>query len=154
MTKIVPVENAAQVAQVRELFEEYWQSFGFSPCFQGFAGELAGLPGNYAPPEGRLAIAVVEGGAAGCVALRRLDDGSCEAKRLFVRPHFRGHGVARQLMEWVIAEARAAGYREVVGHTLAIMTTAVALYDRMGFERSLPNAGQNAEGAIYIRLPL
>src|SRR5271167_4376879 len=78
-----------QIAQARELFLEYAQSLGFSLCFQNFDKELAGLPGDYAPPEGRLLLAEYEGQLAGCVALHKLDDSICEMKRLYLRPQFR-----------------------------------------------------------------
>src|SRR5689334_859019 len=105
---IVPVTTAAQLDEVRRLFQEYWDSFEFTPCFQGFSTELAALPGAYAPPAGRLALAAVEGSSAGCIALRPFDAGRCEAKRLYVRPPYRARGIGRALMEWAIAEARAA----------------------------------------------
>jgi GNAT superfamily N-acetyltransferase len=146
---IQPVETAAQVDEVRQLFEEYWAAFGFTPCFQNFDVELAALPGKYAPPDGRLALAMVEGSAAGCVALRRFDAQRAEAKRLYVRPLFRGRGIGRALMDWIVAEARAAGYREIVGDSLPVMQTALDMYSRMGFERS-----QGGSETIYLRLPL
>ena len=93
--RVLPAKSSADIEQVRRLFEEYWAAFGFTPCFQNFAQELAGLPGSYSPPDGRLALAWISGRAAGCVALRRLDATRCEAKRLFVRPAFRGRGVGR-----------------------------------------------------------
>ncbi len=136
------------------LFQEYWDSFGFTPCFQNFGEELAGLPGSYAPPDGRLALARAQGETAGCIALRRIDGRRAEAKRLYVRPAFRGCGVGRALMEWVIREARAAGYEELVGDTMPVMGEALALYERMGFERIAPYAGQEASGAIPIRMKL
>src|SRR6202044_3826440 len=85
-------ESPAQIAQARELFREYAQSLGFSLCFQNFDQELAALPGDYAPPEGRLLLATFEGQLAGCVALHKLEPGICEMKRLYLRPQFRGQG--------------------------------------------------------------
>jgi putative acetyltransferase len=152
--EIVPVEGASAIQEVRALMEEYWNSFGFTPCFQNFAEELAGLPGDYASPGGRLALARAEKKAAGCIALRRLDVARAEAKRLYVRPAFRGRGLGRALMEWVMREAREAGYNELVGDTMPVMGEALALYRRMGFERTPPYAGQEASGAIPIRLKL
>ena len=146
--------NAAEWDQVRELFREYWTSFGFSPCFQGFGAEVAGLPGAYAPPGGALVMALIDGQAAGCAALRRFDAERAEAKRLFVRSQFRGQGVGRALLDWVIAEARALGYREMVGDTVPQMAVALAMYDRAGFERTGPYAEAPTPGAIYLRLKL
>ena len=153
MHMIQPV-NAAEWDQVRELFREYWTSFGFSPCFQGFEAEVAGLPGVYAPPGGALVLALIDGHAAGCAALRRFDAQRCEAKRLYVRPQFRGQGVGRALLDWVIAEARTMGYREIVGDTIPQMAVALAMYDRAGFERTGPYAEAPTPGAIYLRLKL
>jgi GNAT superfamily N-acetyltransferase len=152
--QILPVESAEALAPVCTLLQEYWDSFGFTPCFQNFSDEIAGLPGAYAPPGGRLALAMVEGQPAGCVALRRLDACRAEVKRLYARPAFRGFGLGRALLEWVMAEARAAGYSEMVGDTMPVMGKALALYDRMGFERCEPYAPKPTEGAIYIRKTL
>ena len=151
---ILAAQTAAQLAHVRTLFEEYWASFGFTPCFQNFGEELTRLPGDYAPPSGRLALATVEGEPAGCAALRRFDDSRCEAKRLYVRPQFRGIGLGRALLEWIIAEARRAGYSEIVGDTMPVMQEALAMYERKGFVRTEAYAEQPTAGAIYIRLRL
>lgn len=152
--EIVPVQSAEQVAAVRALFDEYWQAFGFAPCFQNFAAEVAGLPGSYTPPGGRLALALVYGREAGCIALRRLDAERCEAKRLYVRPAFRGHGIGLALLEWVIAEARGIGYRQLLGDTMPVMQRALAMYDQLGFERTAPYGANPTPGAIYLRLRL
>ena len=151
---IAVVQDAAQLAQVRALFEEYWQSFGFTPCFQNFSQEVAGLPGPYAPPDGRLALATIEGVPAGCGALKRFDPTRCEAKRLYVRPQFRGRRLGRALIDWVIAEARAAGYRELLGDTMPVMEQALEMYRRMGFEITGPYAPNPTPGAIFLRLKL
>jgi len=152
--EILPVTGGDNLDAVKVLFKEYWDSFGFTPCFQGFASELAALPGDYRPPRGRLAIALAGGEPAGCVALRPLDATRCEAKRLYVRPRFRSLGAGKALLEWVIAEARSAGYKELVGDTMPVMERAIAMYERAGFQRTGPYAGQATEGAIYIRLSL
>jgi len=92
---------------------------------------------------------MLEGSAAGCVALRRFDAQRAEAKRLYVRPSFRGRGIGRALMDWIVAEARASGYCEIVGDSLPVMQTALDLYNKMGFECS-----QGASDTICLRLPL
>jgi len=153
--QIQPVTTAESLAAVRTLLEEYWNSFGFTPCFQNFGQELAGLPGAYAPPTGRLALATVDdqstaGQIAGCIALRRVDAERAEVKRLYVRPAFRGCGLGRALMEWAISEARAVGYKEIVGDTMAVMRDALALYDRMGFERVGSSPKVQASGSSQI----
>jgi len=150
--RMIQPGNAAEWEQVRELFHEYWSSFGFSPCFQNFESEVAGLPGAYAPPGGTLVLAMIDGELAGCAALRRFDAERGEAKRLYVRPQFRGQGVGRALLGWVIAEARSMGYREIVGDT--VMAVALEMYDRAGFERTEPYSAQPTPGAIYLRLKL
>jgi carbonic anhydrase len=152
--QIVPVESAEHLRLVRGLFEEYWRSFGFTPCFQNFRAEVASLPGAYAPPDGRLALALVGGEAAGCVALRRFDERRCEGKRLYVKPEYRGRGIGRALLDWVIAEARAAGYHEMLGDTMPLMDRALEMYERVGFQRIEPYAEQPTPGAIYLRLAL
>lgn len=154
LLQIVSVEGAEALERLRVLLQEYWDSFGFTPCFQNFGFELAGLPGAYAPPAGRLALATLDGRPAGCIALRRIDNSRVEAKRLYVRPEFRGQSVGRALMEWAMAEARTAGYSEMVGDTMPEMREALALYEGMGFERIEPYSAQPTEGAIFIRIRL
>jgi GNAT superfamily N-acetyltransferase len=152
--QIVAVESAEQLDAVRRLFEEYWASFGFTPCFQNFAGELAALPGEYVPPGGTLVLAMVDGEAAGCGALRRIDTERVEAKRLYVRPSYRGQGLGPALLEWLIEHARYLGYREMLGDTMPVMERALALYDRYGFERVPPYAKEPTPGAIYLKKEL
>ncbi|MGH9721804.1 MAG: GNAT family N-acetyltransferase [Bryobacteraceae bacterium] len=151
--QILDADTPSTIDQVRALFQEYWASFGFTPCFQGFQSELDALPGAYAAPLGRLLLATIDGEAAGCIALRPVDETRCEAKRLYVRPKFRGSGLGRALLERIIEEARAAGYKELIGDTLPVMDRALVLYDRIGFERVAARSG-GAEDTIYIRMPL
>jgi len=152
--QILPAHEPETVPAARAVLKEYWDSFGFTPCFQNFAEELAGLPGRYAPPDGRLALAWADAEPAGCIALRRFDERRGEVKRLYVRPAYRGFGLGRRLLEWVLSEARAVGYGEIVGDTMPVMGEALALYDRMGFERTEPYADQEESGAIAIHLRL
>ena len=154
MQQIANVQSAEQLEVVRGLFEEYWNSFGFTPCFQNFGDELANLPGEYVPPDGVLGLATIDGLAAGCVAMRRFDAVRCEAKRLYVRPEFRGHGLGIALLKWVVECARAAGYREIVGDTMPVMQRALEMYDRFGFQRCEPYADNPTPGAVYIRFKL
>jgi putative acetyltransferase len=152
--EIVAAMSDTQVGEVRRLFQEYWDSFGFTACFQDFGRELAELPGKYVPPRGRLGLALVEGRPAGCVALRPIDEARCEAKRLYVKPEARGLGLGTTLLNWVVAEARAAGYSELLGDTMPVMQEALAMYYRFGFERTGPYTAGATEGAIYLRLKL
>jgi GNAT superfamily N-acetyltransferase len=152
--QITPAISQEDLATVRTLFEEYWQSFGFTPCFQGFAEELEGLPGKYAPPGGVLGILRIDGVPAGCVALRPLDAGRAEFKRLYVRSAFRGQGLGRVLLEWIVAQARALNYRELLADTMPQMSAALAMYDGYGFERTGPYGSDPTPGAVYLRLVL
>lgn len=152
---ITQARSPAQIAQARELFLEYAQSLGFSLCFQSFDKELAGLPGDYAPPEGRLLLAEFEGQLAGCVALHKLDGNICEMKRLYLRPQFRGKGLGRALAETIIAEARALAYERMRLDTVEqVMKDAVAMYRRLGFKEIAPYCPNPIAGAMYMELQL
>jgi ribosomal protein S18 acetylase RimI-like enzyme len=143
------------IEQVRALFLEYRKSLGFSLCFQSFDEELKNLPGTYGPPTGRLLLARSADHAAGCIALRKLDAGICEMKRLYVRPDDRGLGLGRMLVERLIAEARAIGYERMRLDTIAsAMQDAVALYRRMGFQEIAPYSSIPIEGALWMELLL
>jgi putative acetyltransferase len=153
-------ESPTQIAQARELFLEYAQSLGFSLCFQNFDKELAGLPGDYAPPEGRLLLADYKGQLAGCVALHPLDahhfDASiCEMKRLYLRPQFRGKGLGRALADRIIAEARHIGYSRLRLDTVEpVMKDAVAMYRKLGFKEIPPYCPNPMSGVVYMELEL
>jgi putative acetyltransferase len=152
---ILQAESPAQMAQARELFLEYAQSLGFSLCFQSFDQELAGLPGDYAPPEGRLLLVECEGQLAGCVAVHALEAGSCEMKRLYLRPQFRGKGLGRVLAERIIAEARQIGYQRMRLDTVEpVMKDAVAMYRKLGFREIAPYRSNPIAGAMYMELEL
>ena len=153
--KLLQAQTPEQIAAIRELFLEYAHSLGFSLCFQSFDKELAELPGMYAPPEGRLILAECDHELAGCVALHKLKDGACEMKRLYVRPQFRGRKLGRALVDAVIAEARAIGYRKMRLDTIApIMDTAIALYRELGFHEIAPYRANPIPGALYMELEL
>jgi ribosomal protein S18 acetylase RimI-like enzyme len=144
--EIVPAGSAAQVQSARALFREYQAYLGVDLCFQSFEQELAALPGEYAPPGGRLLLALWGGEVAGCIALRDLGQGVCEMKRLFVRPAFHGKGIGWTLARRIVEEARQAGYRHMRLDTLPQMQKAQALYETLGFHdipayRPNPNAG-------------
>ena len=152
---IAQAETPAQIAHVRELFLEYAQSLGFSLCFQSFDAELAGLPGDYAPPGGRLLLAQYEDQLAGCVALHKLEPGICEMKRLYLRPQFRGKALGRALAEQIIAEARQIGYQRIRLDTVEpVMKDAVAMYRKIGFQEIAPYRLNPIAGALYMELQL
>ena len=143
------------IEQARSLFLEYGSSLGFSLCFQSFDEELKGLPGAYGPPSGRLLLARSSGHAAGCTALRKLEAGICEMKRLYVRPADRGRGLGRLLVERIIAEARTIGYERMRLDTIqSAMRDAIALYRQMGFEEIAPYSAIPIEDALWMELRL
>jgi GNAT superfamily N-acetyltransferase len=151
----VQVESPVQVAQARELFQEYEKSLGVNLCFQNFEQELAGLPGHYAPPDGRLLLAEYEAQLAGCVALHKWETGICEMKRLYLRPAFRGKGLGRALAETIIAEAREIGYQHMRLDTIEpIMKDAVEMYRKLGFREIAPYRPNPIAGAMYMELQL
>ncbi|SRR5579883_422094 len=142
-----------QVRQVRELFEEYAASLSFDLCFQNFQQEVDGLPGDYAPPDGRLWLAITDHGeAAGCVALRRLEPGIGEMKRLYVRPEYRGTGLGRLLARKVLVEAESIGYQRIRLDTTPEMSGAIRLYESLGFIRIPPYRPNPIDGAIYMEI--
>ena len=133
MIKFNFAETKEHLVIVQELFLEYATSLGFSLCFQDFDEELAGLPGEYAPPDGRLLLALDNTNAIGCVALRKLDEGICEMKRLYVKSSSRGEGVGRKLAKAIIEEAEKIGYAKIRLDTVPAMREAISLYHSMGF---------------------
>jgi putative acetyltransferase len=154
MITILEANEGALLAQAAELFREYAASLPISLDFQGFDEELRTLPGEYAAPGGVLLLALWQGKVAGCVAVRRLEEGICEMKRLYVRPEYRGSGIGRALAEGVIRRAREMGYLLMRLDTLATMTTAMGLYASLGFVEIGAYRFNPIETARYMELKL
>jgi putative acetyltransferase len=159
MLRIVPALSEGTISQARNLFREYASTTGVEVCLVDFERELASLPGLYAPPAGRLLLAIQEsagnpGEAIGCAALRKLEPDACELKRLYVRSAFRGQGAARELVKELIKEARSIGYKKMVLDTLPSMQEAHKLYRTIGF-REIPAYQKNPiPDSLFFELAL
>ena len=149
MIEIRRAETEEEIAEVRVLWPEYWESLGLPLNFQGFGEQLRSLPGEFV-----LLIARQESEVAGTVALRPLRAGACEVKRLYVPDRFRGHGLGRKLLQAAIEDPRQTGYSEMYCDTLLDMQEAAKLYDSSGFTRVEPYSNHPTPGALYFRLVL
>jgi ribosomal protein S18 acetylase RimI-like enzyme len=154
MLKIDRVETEEALMESKTLLVEYMDTIRNEVCFQNFDQEVANLPGDYTPPDGRLLIARIDGSIAGCIALRKLEEGTCEMKRLYVRPQFRGLQIGRALTEAVIAEAREIGYTRMRLDTLPSMKKAQAIYQDIGFKEIPPYHSYPIEGVKFLELEL
>ena len=146
------------MAAAREILREYGASLNIDLCFQNFDAELAALPGDYAPPQGCLLLAFVDGELAGCGGVRALADvdyaNACEMKRLYVRPAFRRFGLGRRLVQALLDEARRAGYSVLLLDTLDDMEAARGMYASLGFEEIPPYYFNPIAGAHYLKAVL
>ena len=147
---LIKATTPQHLDKVHELFTEYQLFLGFSLCFQGFDEELATLPYKYAEPEGSILLAFVGNECAGVVALKKLEEGICEMKRLYVKPAFQGLGLGRQLAEKIMEEARQKGYRVMKLDTLRRLESAVALYQKLGFETTQPYNYNPESDIVYF----
>ena len=154
MLRILEIKTKEDLPEVRNLFEEYAGSLGIDLDFQGFAEELADLPGQYAPPEGCLLLALWKGQVAGCVALRKFSPSICEMKRLYTKPQFRGLGIGRAMCEEVIGWARRSDYERMRLDTLPSMEEAKDLYRSLGFREIEPYRFNPVEDASFMELAL
>ena len=143
-----------QIGAILELFEEYAAWLQIDLCFQGFAAEVATLPGLYAPPRGCLLLAMQGEDIAGCVALRPVGETACEMKRLFVRPAYQGHGLGSALAQGVVLEARSIGYSTMRLDTLPDMYKAIRLYEFLGFVRRSAYYDTPLQETIFMELNL
>lgn len=154
-----PIEIAAarvpeDLPAVVALFRDYAAGLDVDLCFQGFDAEVASLPGAYAPPAGRLLLARRRGEPVGCVALRALDGGRCEMKRLYVAPSARGTGLGERLVRRLCEEARTIGYTRLCLDTLPSMSSAISLYTKLGFVPIEPYVFNPVPGARFLGLNL
>jgi carbonic anhydrase len=159
MLRIVPALSEETLSQARSLFRKYSTMPGVAPCVEDFEREVAALPGSYAPPSGRLLLAVQEISGnpdepAGCGALRKFDHDICEMKRVFVRPEFRGLGAGRELVVELISEARSIGYQKMLLDTLPPMKEAHKLYRTLGFREISSYQKNPVPGALFFELEL
>lgn len=152
--RIVDGHGAERIADARSLLLEYASTLNFELCFQNFQSELDGLPGAYAPPRGRLLLAVEGDSAGGCVAMRALEPSVCEMKRLYVQSAFRGRGVGRMLVESILAAAAEVGYQRMRLDTVPAMRSAIELYRSVGFREIPPYCHNPVEGAVFLELDL
>jgi ribosomal protein S18 acetylase RimI-like enzyme len=153
--KLIQTTKWEQIEAARELFNEYATELAINMCFQNFDEELRTLPGKYAPPDGRLLLAYTDEELAGCIALRKLDDRTCEMKRLFIRPKFRAKGYGRKMIDSLIEQARDIGYERMWLDSLpGKMDAAIALYRQLGF-KDIPAYYDNPlESVIYLERTL
>jgi ribosomal protein S18 acetylase RimI-like enzyme len=146
MVECAEVQSGSELDEIRKLFLEYAESQNFNVCFESFNEELRRLPEEYA----KLVLCRVDGKAAGCIALKRLQPGICEMKRLYVRPAFRGKQLGRKLVLHLIEEARRSGYAVMRLKTIpGAMDHAIALYRSIGFKDIAPYSDFIPE-AIYL----
>ena len=182
MPRIVQADTKQLIQHTASLFREYASGLSVNLSFQDFEKELAGLPGGYAPPEGRLLLAFLNENLepsqrasssvspasatsfassasfsprlAGCIAMRKTDSSTCEMKRLYVRPEFRGHRLGRTLALAAIHAAREIGYQRMRLDTLPEMAEAQILYRSLGFKEIPPYRFNPIAGTRYLELDL
>lgn len=156
-TSVINAVSDEHILIVKQLFIEYAQWLGFDLCFQGFESELASLPGKYSPPDGRLYLAMADHTAVGCAGLRKIADGECEMKRLYLRPESRGLGLGKMLIEQMINDALAIGYKKMLLDTYPPkMGQAVNLYREYGFTETEPyyDNPHKDDGVLFMELDL
>ena len=154
LTRIIGAQNRDHYQGVRKLFQQYADYLGLDLEFQGFSQELAGLPGDYAPPQGCILMAVRAQEFVGCAALRPLEKRICEMKRLFVLPGYRGQNIGRDLARGIIDEARTRGYARMRLDTIESMTEAKQLYRSLGFQPIKPYRYNPLDNPTYMELDL
>jgi len=153
--KIFQASSDLDIQTAHSLFEEYEASLGISLCFQNFAEELAKLPGEYASPDGRLLLVSEDDVVGGCIALRKIDDATCEMKRLYIRPAFRGRGLGRKMVQAILNEAKEIGYTRIRLDTMpGRMDDAIGLYRSFGFKEISPYYSTPIDDTLFMELRL
>jgi len=142
------------ILDIKDIFREYREDLGLDLDFQDFEKELDDIPGEYSPPEGAILLAEEESKTVGCVALRKIDDKTCEMKRMYVKPGYRGQGLGRKLASSIIDKAREKGYEKMKLDTLTTLKEANVLYRSLGFEECEPYRYNPLEDALYMELEL
>jgi len=149
--QLIQATTEEQIDTARELFKEYAAELAIDMCFQNFDQELKTLPGKYAQPDGRLLLAYADEDLVGCIALRKLDNRTCEMKRLFLRPAFRGKGYGRQMIDKLLEAAREIGYERMWLDSLpGKMDSAIALYRERGFKEIPAYYDNPLEDVVYL----
>jgi len=148
----ITVVTSKDYTDVKKLFREYEAALPFDLSFQQFQQEAENLPGRYAPPSGKLLLTKIGDAAVGCVALRKIGEGICEMKRLFVQPAFQRRGIGRKLAEAIIEEARRIGYKSMRLDT--VLEPAKCLYKSLGFKEIPPYQHVPVEGVIFMEMEL
>lgn len=154
MTQIIQAHEEPHLSAARTLFLEYAGALGISLCFQNFDQEVASLPGDYAPPGGRLLLALDRSSPIGCGGLHHFSSGRAEMKRVYVRPEGRGRGTGKEIVVRLLEEAKTIGYRSVVLDTLPVMRSAIHLYRALGFREIEAYRDNPVEGALFMELDL
>lgn len=146
---------------VRQLFTEYTTlliqgdpEFRQYLQIQNYDAEIAHLEDKYGAPQGRLYLALADKKVVGCIALRKLEDDSCEMKRLYVRPEYQSRGIGRLLTEQILEDARKIGYHRILLDTFPFLDRAVAMYEHMGFRRISRYNDSPMDSTIYMALEL
>lgn len=152
--QIIEKYDEQNITEIKDIFIEYRKDLGLDLEFQDFQEELKELPGEYSSPEGAILLAEDNDKTVGCVALRKIDDKTCEMKRLYVKPEYRGQGLGRKLALSIINKARTKGYEKMKLDTLTTLKEANELYRSLGFEECEPYRYNPLEDALYMELEL
>ena len=149
------------IEKIKELFKEYTymlvkedEDFAKYLKLQDYESELENLDIKYGPPKGRLYLATVEGEVAGCIALKYIDEKTCELKRLYVKPEFRGNKIADALVDQIIDDAKKIGYKKIQLDTLPFLKSAIHIYTKLGFYETDPYVNSPLDTSIYMKLDL